>query len=471
MHRDAERVEPLATLLHRFIAALIACVFVWHRLAGNQQRTTTRTVRMKPIGRLVGWTNPTMREAARVDEAVCTRHRRARRQEPIADFNQAIEIPWLAVAVEARRPTRYRVRGTIHPMIGLIPEAIDLEAAFEIPRLLFAATGRIIGFDPRALGGVALAGHPAELNRIPVGRGRFRGVIAAPIGGHGAAQGLQPEQQQRVGPEHAAHEQRRIVLLARRVRAAAIEVLLITSTKPRVLRQVRGRLEHARHLSVVNLLMRAAVRGGDQDDRRKAGLADVGAECAVVCRITAKVKRLPVPIARIPALHAELNRIDAQRAFRGETIVDARHVAFAPQHPEVDRIEDDVAGPVAMRTVRRAHRAAVERPSWRARGPARQEVVLLGGRHGCLSSDAVRSTSSVLLPSSSIRISLTTHISDTPPCSAMAAISWTEIRMRSPGTTDPPSRLMACSAHRPRRESETIGHPGQSVDRPGPPAF
>src|SRR5262245_21794374 len=168
MRRDPQPLQLMTTLLHRFIAALVARVFIGHGFPDTEHRPPAPALAVEPVGRTVRGTDATVGVATRVDEAVGPGHGCAGRQKSVADFNQAIVVAGLAVTIKAGGLTGLRVGRAVDAVVGLVPEAIDLRAALEIPRLLLATAGGIVRFNPRAFSGIALARDPRELARIPI---------------------------------------------------------------------------------------------------------------------------------------------------------------------------------------------------------------------------------------------------------------------------------------------------------------
>src|SRR4029453_10599746 len=102
-----------------------------------------------------------MRDAAAVDMALRPRHRRAAVEEAIRNFDEPIEIARLAVTAQAG--TAADVGRAVRAVRRLIPEPVELQTGAQIPRALFVALIRVIGFDPRALARV-VAMNPFQRN-------------------------------------------------------------------------------------------------------------------------------------------------------------------------------------------------------------------------------------------------------------------------------------------------------------------
>src|SRR5262245_28846891 len=122
MRGDAQALQLMAALLHGFIAALVARVFVRHRLPDTEHRPPTPPLTVEPVRRAVRRTDAAVGVAARIDEPLRAGHRCPGREEAIADFDQAIVVARLAVAIEARGAARLRIAGAVDAMIGLIPQ-------------------------------------------------------------------------------------------------------------------------------------------------------------------------------------------------------------------------------------------------------------------------------------------------------------------------------------------------------------
>src|SRR5262245_11852572 len=96
-------------------------------------------------------THTTMRVAAGINESIGAGHCRAGLQKAICDFDEPVVIARLAMSIQTGRLAGIRVRRRIQPMIGLVPQAINFQPAFDVTRFLLTATAPTFHFPPRTL--------------------------------------------------------------------------------------------------------------------------------------------------------------------------------------------------------------------------------------------------------------------------------------------------------------------------------